>query len=233
MLSAPLLPPPPWSTQPIVASVAELKEPPAVRAPASPLPLFTIHEALSPPPGPPLEGFSVLQPSGAKESLEHAAAFARRSVRDSLARSKDALYPDVLTCLGFREPTASRELARHAGFTLSHTPAASYRRAGPSRPLWRKRETVVHERIVQYTTVDADGMVQELVESERSQNEIVHLECKETGEFAHRESSEYEQCETFNSEIVAAERGNEEYLHLKSRDDEYEHLESNVSTFSP
>jgi len=81
---------------------------------------------------------------------------------------------------------------------------------------------------VQYTTVDSDGVIQELVESERSQNEIVHLECKETGEFAHRESTEYETLETFNSEIVAQERGNEEYLHLKSRDDEFEHLESNM-----
>ena len=70
--------------------------------------------------------------------------------------------------------------------------------------------------------IDADGTVQELVESERSQNEVVHLECKETGEFAHRESSEYEQLETFNNEVVMQERGNEQYLHMKSRDDEYE-----------
>jgi hypothetical protein len=46
--------------------------------------------------------------------------------------------------------------------------------------------------------------------------------------FRHRESSQYEQLETFNGEIVAQEVGNEEYLHLKSKDDEYEHLESNM-----
>lgn len=111
---------------------------------------------------------------------------------------------------------------------MAHTSRNSYKKAGPSRPLWRKRETTVHERIVQYTTVDADGTVQELIETEKTQNEVTHLECKDTGEFAHRESSQYEQMETFNSEIVAAERGTEEYLHLKSRDDEYEHLESNM-----
>lgn len=147
---------------------------------------------------------------------------------DTVATPQDALYPDVFTALGFRAPTACREILPHRGTTVGLTTRASYKRAGPTRPLWRKRETVVHERIVQYTTVDADGTVQELVESEKSQNEIVHLECKETGEFAHRESAEYEQLETFNKEVVVEERGNEEYLHLKSKDDEYEHLESNM-----
>ena len=54
------------------------------------------------------------------------------------------------------------------------------------------------------------------------------MECKETGEFAHRESTEYEQTEVFNKEVVSAEHGNEEYVHLKSQHDEYEHLESNM-----
>merc|ERR1719263_2423061 len=73
-----------------------------------------------------------------------------------------------------------------------------------------------------------DGGVQELVETERSSTEILHMECKETGEFAHRESTEYEQTEGFNKEVVSAEHGNEEYVHLKSQHDEYEHLESNM-----
>ena len=54
------------------------------------------------------------------------------------------------------------------------------------------------------------------------------MECKETGEFAHRESTQYEQTEVFNKETVSAEHGTEEYVHLKSKDDEYEHLESNM-----
>lgn len=116
----------------------------------------------------------------------------------------------------------------HAGSTLSLNRRDAHKKPGVARPLWRKRETVIHERIVQYTTVDADGTKQELVETERSQNEIVHLECKETGEFAHRESQLFEQLETFNDEVVVHEKGNEEYIHMKSKDDEYEHLESNM-----
>ncbi|KAH8059430.1 hypothetical protein JL722_5459 [Aureococcus anophagefferens] len=103
-----------------------------------------------------------------------------------------------------------------------------FRRPGPAKPLWRKREVVVlQERIVQYTTVDVSGAVQELVETERSSTEVVHMECKETGEFAHRETSEYEQLETFNGQAVAENRGNEEYYHLKSAEDEVEFMESN------
>ena len=64
-----------------------------------------------------------------------------------------AWYPDVWTCLGFRSPTACRALWHHPGTTLNDP---RHRRPGPQRPLWRKRETVVHERIVQYTTVDED-----------------------------------------------------------------------------
>ena len=87
---------------------------------------------------------------------------------------------------------------------------------------------MLQERIVQYTTVDATGAVQELVETERSSTEVVHMECKETGEFAHRETSEYEQLETFNKQVVAENRGNEEYYHLKSAEDEVEFMESNT-----
>jgi len=157
-------------------------------------------------------------------------AIARRSVKDSRASRNDAMYPDVRKCLGFIKPTECRDILPHNGSTLSLNRKDSHKKVGIPRPLWRKRETVIHERIVQYTTVDADGTTQELIESEKSQNEIVHLECKETGEFAHRESSKFEQLETFNNEVVAQETGNEEYLHMKSKDDEYEHLESNMPT---
>ena len=54
------------------------------------------------------------------------------------------------------------------------------------------------------------------------------MECRETGEFAHRETTNYEQSETFNDEVVAEEKGNEEYVHMKSIDDEYEFLDSNM-----
>ena len=91
---------------------------------------------------------------------------------------------------------------------------------GPIRPLWRKREVVRQERTVEYITIDADGVKQELVEKETSQTEVLHMECRETGEFAHRETTQYEQLETFNDEVVVEEHGTEEYVHLKSLEDE-------------
>ena len=99
---------------------------------------------------------------------------------------------------------------------------------GPVRPLWRKREVVRQERTVEYITIDADGIKQELVEKEISQTEVLHMECRETGEFAHRETTQYEQLETFNDEVVVEEHGTEEYVHLKSLDDEVEYMKSNM-----
>ena len=46
---------------------------------------------------------------------------------------------------------------------------------------------------------------QELVEKETTQSEVLHMECKETGEFAHRETTKYEQLETFNEEVSVRE----------------------------
>lgn len=96
------------------------------------------------------------------------------------------------------------------------------------KPMWRKREFVKQERIVQYTTIDESGETQELIEKEIQQTEILHMECRETGEFAHRETTHYEQTETFNDEVVNEQKGTEEYVHLKSLEDEYEYMESNL-----
>lgn len=41
------------------------------------------------------------------------------------------------------------------------------------------------------------------MEKETTQSEVLHMECKETGEFAHRETTQYEQMETFNEEVRA------------------------------
>lgn len=43
--------------------------------------------------------------------------------------------------------------------------------------------------------------VQELFETEKSQTEVLHMECKRTGEFAHSESTHYESGEAFNGEV--------------------------------
>lgn len=70
------------------------------------------------------------------------------------------------------------------------------------KALWRKREVVKSEKSVHYTTIDDDGGLQELVERETTQTEVLHMECRETGEFAHRELTEFEQVETFNDEVT-------------------------------
>ena len=85
------------------------------------------------------------------------------------AASHEPVYPDVLPCMGFK-PSDGQSIIPHKGTVLA--PQNSYRRPGPHRPLWRKRETFLQERIVQYTTVDAEGGVQELVETERSSTEV-------------------------------------------------------------
>jgi len=96
------------------------------------------------------------------------------------------------------------------------------------KAMWRKSEIVKQERIVSYTTIDAAGLTQELMEKECTQTEVLHMECRETGEFAHRETTTFEQVETFNNETVAEESGKEEYVHLKSLDDEFEYMDSNM-----
>ncbi|CAM9765216.1 unnamed protein product [Ectocarpus sp. 4 AP-2014] len=91
-------------------------------------------------------------------------------------------------------------LVRHLGTVLGLRGKEAYRRPGPGKPVWRKRETLTQERIVQYTTMDEEGAVQELLETEKSQTEVLHMECKRTGEFAHQESTHYESGEAFNGE---------------------------------
>ena len=96
------------------------------------------------------------------------------------------------------------------------------------KAMWRKSEIVKQERIVSYTTIDAAGQTQELTEKEMTQTEVLHMECRDTGEFAHRETTTFEQVETFNNETVNEESGKEEYVHLKSLDDEFEYMDSNM-----
>ncbi|CAM9242111.1 unnamed protein product, partial [Discosporangium mesarthrocarpum] len=125
-------------------------------------------------------------------------------------------------------PQQCSSIVKYVGGVLALRGAEAYRRASPSQPVWRKKETLTQERVVQYTTLDETGQMQELCETEKSQTIVLHMECKDTGEFAHREMTQYESRETFNGEVVVEESGSEEYVHLRSKDDEYEHLESNL-----
>jgi len=99
------------------------------------------------------------------------------------------------------------------------------RREAPG--LWRKREIVIQERRTEYTKIDANGVRQDLVESEKSHTEILHMET-EGGEFAHKEKTQYEQFEKFNDDVVQQQEGSEEFVHLKSKEDEYSHFESSM-----
>ena len=78
---------------------------------------------------------------------------------------------------------------------------------------------------MQYTTVDEQGGRQELTEREVTRSEVVHMECKDSGEFAHRELTTFEQSEQFNGETVHEHRGYEEYVHLRSLEDELEFVD--------
>ena len=51
--------------------------------------------------------------------------------------------------------------------------------------IWKKQETVIQPRI----TIDDDGVRRELIETDTSQNEVIHLETKDFGEFSHKECS--------------------------------------------
>lgn len=50
-------------------------------------------------------------------------------------------------------------ITTHLGTTLGLPGTEAYRRPGPGKSVWRKRETVVQERTVQYTTLDETGTV--------------------------------------------------------------------------
>lgn len=156
-----------------------------------------------------------------------------------------AMYAAVFSGMGFRRAhskrhwisssatAASEDNSGVRALALRFSDGAASAMSGevrmpPGKPLWRKREVVKSERIVHYTTVDASGLLQELVEKESTETEVLHMECRETGEFAHRETTKYEQQELFNNEVVAEEKGTEEYVHLKSQDDEIEFMESNM-----
>lgn len=95
--------------------------------------------------------------------------------------------------------------------------------------VWKKHETIISAKIVRLTTVK-DGVKSELVERDKSQNDIVHIECSATGDFAHREYSQQEQCEKINNEISTFIRASEEYVHFKSNTDEYEYIHTEIPT---
>ena len=85
--------------------------------------------------------------------------------------------------------------------SYSNTKEPDVDAAAPRISIWKKHETVIQERIVRHINID-DGVRRELIETETSQNEVVHLETKDFGEFSHREYTQQEQTEELDGEIV-------------------------------
>ncbi|GLD99046.1 hypothetical protein PINS_up007764 [Pythium insidiosum] len=97
----------------------------------------------------------------------------------------------------------------------------------PAPGLWKKREITIQERITEYTKIDEQGQAQHLVEKEKHQTEVIHMESLD-GEFAHREITHFEQLEQLNGEVVHHDTGREEFVHLKSQHDEVSRFESSI-----
>lgn len=127
--------------------------------------------------------------------------------------------PDALT---YEVQLAEEPGARAS--TTHLTRCASRAEPQGGRAVWRKRETVTQERVTAYSTVDEVGRLQELVETEVTRSEVLHMEAKDTGEFAHRELSSFTQTELFNSELTLERRAHEEWVHLRSQEDDVELL---------
>ena len=72
------------------------------------------------------------------------------------------------------------------------------------------------------------GKINELITTDKSQNDVIHIESKITGEFAHREYTQQEQTEILDEDMSSFVRATEEYIHLKSREDEYEYVHSEI-----
>jgi hypothetical protein len=94
-------------------------------------------------------------------------------------------------------------------------------------PIFKKHETTVQEKIMRSITIDENGVQHNLVERDKSQNDVIHIECKD-GLFAHREYTQQEQTEELDGELVTLIRATEEYIHLKSNDDEFEYLHTDI-----
>jgi hypothetical protein len=98
--------------------------------------------------------------------------------------------------------------------------------------MWKKHETNIQERIVKHLTFDENGSIHELIETDRSQNEVIHIESKIVDIFAHREYTQQEQTEEIDKEVATFIRATEEFIHLKNEDDEYEYVHSEIPNSS-
>jgi hypothetical protein len=145
------------------------------------------------------------------------------------------IYPEVWTVLGFkREDEYSTKMTVYSNENNKEQTNEDREESSKcntiGHSMWKKHETVIQERIVKHTTIDKDGNINELITTDKSQNDVIHIESKVTGEFAHREYTQQEQTEELDKDLSSFVRATEEYIHLKSIEDEYEYLHSDVPT---
>lgn len=146
-----------------------------------------------------------------------------QSARDGC--KNQGLYPEVLKKLNFQILPNASVMVPYACDSRNYKGETENKM---STTVWKKHETIIQEKIVKHVTIESDGTVHELVERDKSQNEVIHMECKLTGTLAHREYSQQEQTEELDKEPATFVRATEEYVHFKSIDDEYEYLHSNI-----
>ena len=138
------------------------------------------------------------------------------------------VYKEVWDLLGFRYVSSCRAIIPSSSSDQNYHKQTDKKSLNNTSNIWKKHETVIQERIVKFVTRNIDGSLEELEEREKKQDEVIHMECKDSEQFAHHELSQYEKTEAFNDEVVSCRRGIEELLHLKSLDDEYEYFDSSM-----
>lgn len=141
-------------------------------------------------------------------------------------QGEEPLQVEIL--LPHREEQEQQQIMPFRTTPTTPTPTTITKQVGN----WRKREITIQERIVEYTRIDEQGVPQSLVEREKQQQEVTHMESNEGEEFAHREVTTFEQFESVNDQVIVNESGKDEFVHLKSKHDEFSHFESSSNPSS-
>ena len=110
----------------------------------------------------------------------------------------------------------------------SNSPLKRYTKPPPEEGMWKKSEVTIQEKIVTFTKIGPAGVPQILIEREKQQVEVVHMETVCGTTFAHRETTQYEASEELNETMVHFENGREEFVHFKSKTDEFSLYENTM-----
>ena len=150
-----------------------------------------------------------------------------RNMRDHFQNglNRIGLYTQVTTVLNIIPGESSNAVwnTEEAVVSMKH------RKDDPIHyPMWKKHETNIQERIIQHITYDNEGNIHEMIETDKSQNEVIHVEITDRNIFAHREYTQQEQTEEIDKEVTTFVRATEEFIHLKSENDEYEYVHSEI-----